>query len=368
VLTTGTTQHKSKQIHILSGKRKSFHATVTGGKKRQRGQGEMEFNVALPGVVDNGGSTSSGTQGLKTRREEAGRDYCSGAKGAGGAAIIGSQKQNQQQKLRQDQQQTQQQHQQQHQQQPPPQNCTRAASVPVCAQPIKCHCVQMGLKPCGKRLDYCINRMKCVPPVHVRKVRKKTECACITDGKPPCGKPPSKCIRKHRNKHKRKVYCDSIIDESSKLGNNIRIGRPQTKQDHHTPYCIAHGGGKVCESEGCTKSAQGATPYCIAHGGGKVCESEGCTKSAQGATPYCIAHDGGRRCESEGCTKSAQGATPFCKAHGGGKRCEREGCTTAARSGMLPYCIRHGGGKRCIFNECSRQAPRKSDFCKMHRI
>ncbi|KAK3271517.1 hypothetical protein CYMTET_20139 [Cymbomonas tetramitiformis] len=60
-----------------------------------------------------------------------------------------------------------------------------------------------------------------------------------------------------------------------------------------TEYCAAHGGGKRCQAEGCTKSAQGSTEYCVAHEGGKCCQDEGCTKSAQGSTEYCAAH--GRR-------------------------------------------------------------------------
>jgi hypothetical protein len=34
---------------------------------------------------------------------------------------------------------------------------------------------------------------------------------------------------------------------------------------------------------------------------------------------HCIAHGGGRRCQLEGCLKSAQGGTQHCKAHGGGR-------------------------------------------------
>ncbi|KAK3241634.1 hypothetical protein CYMTET_48617 [Cymbomonas tetramitiformis] len=52
-------------------------------------------------------------------------------------------------------------------------------------------------------------------------------------------------------------------------------------------------------------AARGNTEYCIAHGGGKRCQADGCTKSAQGKTEYCIAHEGGKRCQADGCTKSA---------------------------------------------------------------
>ena len=47
----------------------------------------------------------------------------------------------------------------------------------------------------------------------------------------------------------------------------------------------------------------------------------GCMKSARGRTNYCVKHGGGKKCKSEGCDKSAQGSTDFCKAHRGGKRC-----------------------------------------------
>ncbi|WVZ69628.1 hypothetical protein U9M48_018389, partial [Paspalum notatum var. saurae] len=37
-------------------------------------------------------------------------------------------------------------------------------------------------------------------------------------------------------------------------------------------------------------------------------------------TEYRVRHGGGKRCNFDGCTKSAQGSTDFCKAHGGGNR------------------------------------------------
>jgi hypothetical protein len=67
-----------------------------------------------------------------------------------------------------------------------------------------------------------------------------------------------------------------------------------------------------------------------AHGGGRRCIEEGCTKSAEGTTELCAAHGGGRRCATEGCTKSAQGPTDSCTAHGGGQRCGDACCTLDA--------------------------------------
>jgi hypothetical protein len=52
-------------------------------------------------------------------------------------------------------------------------------------------------------------------------------------------------------------------------------------------------GRRQCELEGCTKQAVGGgTPHCKAHGGGKRCQEESCTKSAapEGGTGYCKAH------------------------------------------------------------------------------
>ena len=77
-----------------------------------------------------------------------------------------------------------------------------------------------------------------------------------------------------------------------------------------TEYCKAHGGGRRCTHDGCSKaSAAGGTEHCIAHGGGRRCQHENCSTAAQGGTPLCIAHGGGRRCQMEGCAKSAQGGT-----------------------------------------------------------
>ena len=44
-------------------------------------------------------------------------------------------------------------------------------------------------------------------------------------------------------------------------------------------------------------------------------------------TKFCIARGGGKRCQKEGCKSSAASPTEFCKAHGGGKRCESEACS-----------------------------------------
>ena len=72
-------------------------------------------------------------------------------------------------------------------------------------------------------------------------------------------------------------------------------------------------GKRQCELEGCTKwVVGGGTPYCIAHGGGKRCQDESCTKAAAaavGGTPHCKAHGGGRRCQTVDCSKSAIGDT-----------------------------------------------------------
>jgi hypothetical protein len=49
--------------------------------------------------------------------------------------------------------------------------------------------------------------------------------------------------------------------------------------------------------------------------GRRQCELEGCTKAAaSGGTPHCVAHGGGKRCLHEGCSKSARGDTQHCKA------------------------------------------------------
>ena len=99
------------------------------------------------------------------------------------------------------------------------------------------------------------------------------------------------------------------------------------------PYCKVHRRDKpVCQHEGCSTPARGSPAiHCQAHGGGRRCDHENCTKASQGATPYCKAHGGGRLCENKDCTTSAAGKTPFCKAHGGGRRCEQKGCTKSAR-------------------------------------
>ena len=50
---------------------------------------------------------------------------------------------------------------------------------------------------------------------------------------------------------------------------------------------------------------------------------------------YCVAHGGGRRCEHDNCSKVAQSGTKLCVAHGGGRRCQTDGCQKSARHGAL---------------------------------
>jgi hypothetical protein len=135
-----------------------------------------------------------------------------------------------------------------------------------------------------------------------------------------------------------------------------------------TPHCLAHGGGKRCQHEGCLKSALGDTQYCSAHGGGRRCQHEGCSKAAQtGGTPHCRAHGGGRRCQHEGCSKAAEGGTLHCSAHGGGRRCQHVGCPKAAKGGGTPHCQAHGGGKRCQQEGCSKAVAHApgSVYCRL---
>lgn len=131
-------------------------------------------------------------------------------------------------------------------------------------------------------------------------------------------------------------------------------------------FCKRHGGGRRCGVESCHKSARGGTRYCISHGGGRRCSYSGCGKAAVGSTPFCIAHGGGRRCQfAGGCAKAAQGSTKLCKAHGGGRRCQRDFCTRSAE-GATKYCVGHGGGRRCEVTGCSKSAQGRTKRCKGH--
>mmetsp|Transcript_6929 Transcript_6929/g.12970 ORF Transcript_6929/g.12970 Transcript_6929/m.12970 type:complete len:324 (-) Transcript_6929:372-1343(-) len=104
-------------------------------------------------------------------------------------------------------------------------------------------------------------------------------------------------------------------------------------------------GSHMCVEEGCSKysvvGAVGDTTRCIAHGGGKRCQAQGCSKSAVGSTDHCIAHGGGKRCKLLGCTKAARGSTHFCITHGGGKRCLAVGCMKVVE-GSTAFCVNHG--------------------------
>ena len=124
---------------------------------------------------------------------------------------------------------------------------------------------------------------------------------------------------------------------------------------------------KLCRWEdGCDRFAQGGTKFCISHGGGRICATPGCTKSAQGAnSTNCIRHGGGRRCISPGCSTSARGSTGFCVIHGGGIKCHFDGCMKTAQR-PSNFCIKHGGGKRCTLPGCTLPLKKGFSFCKQH--
>jgi len=131
-------------------------------------------------------------------------------------------------------------------------------------------------------------------------------------------------------------------------------------------FCVAHGGGKRCYNNDCTKSAIGSTKFCCTHGGGRKCEFKECSKSARATTKFCAAHGGGKRCTLQDCTKSARGSSMLCAAHGGGKRCSHYECTKSA-IGSTGLCTSHGGRKKCKMKGCRMQIGRSlSEVCFAH--
>jgi hypothetical protein len=124
--------------------------------------------------------------------------------------------------------------------------------------------------------------------------------------------------------------------------------------------------GAARPEAGCTKSARGDTRPCKAHGGGKRCQHEGCSKSAvQDGTDHCKTHGGGaggastwaapsqllqlahstasRMAEAgDASTWTAprqlrQAARCTGQALGGGRRCQHEGCTKAVVRSTWTY-------------------------------
>jgi hypothetical protein len=73
-------------------------------------------------------------------------------------------------------------------------------------------------------------------------------------------------------------------------------------------------------------------------------------------TGACIAHGGGRRCQHDGCLKSALGDTEHCVAHGGGRRCQKEGCPRQLRQVAHRTASRMGAAGAASW----RAAPRQS--------
>ena len=174
-----------------------------------------------------------------------------------------------------------------------------------------------------------------------------------------------------------------------------------------TKYCKAHGGGRRCNEEGCSRASAGPTGKCGTHGGGRRCNEPGCGRPASaGPVAKCGSHGGGKRCSEEGCERPAQGPTGRCGQHGGGRKCafvfadpsssssgsggsssgsgdsagSVEGggggdgraedgsgirtCSKTAQHGT-PFCVAHGGGKICTVDACAKAARGSSGLCKV---
>lgn len=120
-----------------------------------------------------------------------------------------------------------------------------------------------------------------------------------------------------------------------------------------------------CAHLDCQKFRQSGTSFCIAHGGGRRCTFEGCTRAARGAK-FCAAHGGGKRCIADGCTRSCVGKSGMCISHGGGKRCKSSNCPRSAQS-PSDFCVRHGGGRQCSLPSCGKVARSGTQYCRSHQ-
>lgn len=72
------------------------------------------------------------------------------------------------------------------------------------------------------------------------------------------------------------------------------------------------------------------------------------SQSAVGGSNLCTAHGGGRRCHFQDCTRSAQSSTNYCVRHGGGRKCQVEGCQKVRPTFMLlrnPHLVLHRSRK-----------------------
>jgi hypothetical protein len=136
------------------------------------------------------------------------------------------------------------------------------------------------------------------------------------------------------------------IEDLRTCSHHLNDGTTCPNKVYARGLCRYHAYGyKLCQHEGCKKTAVDKTPLCVAHGGGDRCQHEGCTKKARSKkNPYCIVHGGGDRCQHEGCDKSAVGTSTssFCITHGGGNRCAVCTLVSVRREGLLCYSCRVG--------------------------
>ncbi|ETW03807.1 hypothetical protein H310_05172 [Aphanomyces invadans] len=80
--------------------------------------------------------------------------------------------------------------------------------------------------------------------------------------------------------------------------------------------CVRHGAKRRCQVPDCWANARRGN-YCSRHGVPafrKSCIEEGCSKHAQ-RNQRCVAHGGGRRCKANDCTRCARSGG-YCARHG----------------------------------------------------
>jgi hypothetical protein len=97
---------------------------------------------------------------------------------------------------------------------------------------------------------------------------------------------------------------------------------------------------------------QGPTDRCGSHGGGRRCESQGCTKLARRRSHWPRAHTR---------TRTHTHTHMRARAHARAQTCAvcRARWHTVDRSLSMrssAFCVRHGGGKRCEYERCSKSA------------
>lgn len=172
----------------------------------------------------------------------------------------------------------------------------KVKKCPYCHREFNAKSVAQHRRRCAKKLGIAIpvGNSKACPGCHeyfdIKTIRQhmrtcKAALSLCSDDDTDASEAPSA-----RKSVARKLLMDTETDSSRKRRHATCSVIGCNKRRRVGGRCVAHGGGKRCEVDGCERAIQAPGNRCIMHGGGHRCKLYGCFKRAQRGKPRCLGH------------------------------------------------------------------------------